>query len=127
MEEVVVQRLKEKKERLRKELGFESLEEFEEWLINWLEDFVRGIKEAKEELKPLYEKELRFKLREGFIAVHSCRIQEDMIIRFAETVRELNAKLGEDIVSLEFKLEDGGYLTIDFWGDSRNVLAKLFS
>ncbi len=127
MGRVIVQRLKEKKEQLRKELGFESLEEFEEWLINWLEDFVRGIKESREESKPLYEKELRFKLRDGFIAIHSCRMQEDMVIRFAETVRELNAKLGEDVVSLEFKLEDGGHLTIDFWGDSRNALAKLFS
>jgi hypothetical protein len=34
-------------------------------------------------------------------------MQEDMIIRFAETIRELNANLGEDVVSLSSSLKKG--------------------
>ncbi len=123
MEAVVVE---EKKEKLRKELGFRSKEEFEEWLINWLEDFIRDLKDAEKDKAPLFKKEIKLELRDGFVAIHSCRMQEGMVIWFAETVKELNAKLGEDVVILNFKLEDGGHLTIDFWGDARRILTKLF-
>ena len=127
MEAVVVERLEEKKEKLRKELGFRSKEEFEEWLINWLEDFIRDLKDAEKDRAPLFKKEIKFKLKDSFIAISATRLKEDLVMQFTDTVVELEAKLGEDVAILNFKLEDGGHLTIDFWGDSRKILAKLFS